>query len=152
MKNSAFFLLLMGSQCAAFASEIPKNDSEYLRYEIKKDENLSVIASKYLEGEQALNRLLKLNNNERHGDQHPVKPGDLLLPRLRHRNRPDKTHHADKNHRHANPVNQHIGLVLVAFAVFGEPGVGGFAVGHRAEAAKRAGRSGGDAGSARGRT
>ena len=79
MKNIAFFLLLIGSQCAAFASEIPKNDSEYLIYEIQKNENLSIIASKYLEGEQSINRLLKLNNKQ---SPNAIPVGEkILLPK-----------------------------------------------------------------------
>jgi hypothetical protein len=65
VKKSAFILLLLGSQCSASASEIPKNNPEYLSYEIKQGENLSIIASKYLEGDQALNILLRLNNKNK---------------------------------------------------------------------------------------
>lgn len=79
MKNSAFFLLLIGSQCAAFASEIPKNNSEYSIYEIQKNENLSIIASKYLDGEQSINRLLKLNNKQ---SPNAIPVGEkILLPK-----------------------------------------------------------------------
>jgi hypothetical protein len=79
VKKSAFILLLLGSQCSASASEIPKDNPEHISYVIKQGENLSFIASKYLEGDQALNILLRLNDKNK---PNSIPVGEkILLPK-----------------------------------------------------------------------
>ncbi len=79
MKKITLILILAGFQYSTFASELSKNNSEYLTYEIKQGENLSVLASKYLEGDNALDQILKINN---HNKPNSIPVGtEILLPK-----------------------------------------------------------------------
>ncbi len=79
MKKTAVILLFLGLDSSVFALESVKNNADYVTYSIKQGENFSFLASKYLEGKDALAQLLKLN----HADKPNAIPvgKDILFPR-----------------------------------------------------------------------
>ena len=79
MKKITLILMLAGFQASTLASELSKNNPEYLSYEIKQGENLSILAAKYLEGDNALNQILKINNQNQ-PNAIPVGT-EILLPK-----------------------------------------------------------------------
>jgi hypothetical protein len=65
MKKIAFILLVIGFEFPVSASESVKNNADYVAYEIKQGESFSLLAAKYLEGNNALDQLLKLNHEDK---------------------------------------------------------------------------------------